>query len=258
MSLADSISNREVALLASLRELQDGIDDATGKGTATENLIEEVLLAPYFPTGFACCKGSVIDGANPSVQSPAIDRVVYDQRNASPLLFKKEHSIFPIEAVAGVIENTMRLDATKLRRDVERARVVRDMRERMVDVPIPGSTTKIFRAPLKTIGCRVYLIGLPADPNWGIKTIGACLIDAQRDLNNHVHGLYVPGIAFFATNTEPPADGTHKVVVYGGNDRLFRCISAMRSAWDRWRSGEEMTSSVEHYLPSSRRWLDEL
>jgi hypothetical protein len=61
-------------------------------------------------------------GADPqSVQtSVEFDRVIFDTRASIPLVYDKNHSIFPTEVVAGMVEITMRLDARKLKADIER------------------------------------------------------------------------------------------------------------------------------------------
>ena len=86
MSLQDSIQSTEEALIE-LLDAKRGITDATGKGAATENLVERELLIPYLPIGFRCLKGAVVASGAPDQQSPAIDRVVYEPAVAPPLLF---------------------------------------------------------------------------------------------------------------------------------------------------------------------------
>ena len=120
MSLADSIKDTEDSLIKQLQAKRSGIDDRTGKGIATERVVEEYLLIPHLPPRFRVYKGAVVVAASPAKQSPAIDRVIYDQTAASPLLYDEVHSIFPLEAVCGLVEITMNLDATKLREDIER------------------------------------------------------------------------------------------------------------------------------------------
>ena len=112
MSINESIQRAEGVLRESLLEQQEGIDDRTGKGTSVEMLIEDRLIRPHLPPPFQCQKGSVVAAASPNAQSAAIDRVVYDPAIAPPLVYGVAHSIFPIEAVAGLVEITMRLNAT--------------------------------------------------------------------------------------------------------------------------------------------------
>ncbi len=60
MNLQKSFAERETGLSSKLREKQAAIDDPTGKGTATEYVVEEQLLRPFLPPGFDCGKGAVI------------------------------------------------------------------------------------------------------------------------------------------------------------------------------------------------------
>lgn len=120
MSLEESLKKAELALIASLGAKQAGIDDRTGKGSATESVVAEELLKPHLPPSLRCSKGAIVSADDPAVQSPAIDRVIHDPSLASPLIHSEAHSVFPIEAVLGLVEITMHLDATKLREDIER------------------------------------------------------------------------------------------------------------------------------------------
>ena len=104
MRLEESFANRESSLLYKLKELQAAIDDRTGKGSAAEVIIEELLIRPFLPPGFLCGKGAVICSTEPDLQSPAIDRVIFDTRVSMPLVYDKSHSIFPAEVVAGMVE----------------------------------------------------------------------------------------------------------------------------------------------------------
>lgn len=127
-SLEKSFESAEMALANTLESKRAAIDDATGKGAATELIVENLLLRPHLPAHFRCGKGAVIATSDPSVQSPAIDRVVYDISAAPPIPYDGAHSIFPIEAVAGLVEITMRLDGNKLREDIARMAPVKAMR----------------------------------------------------------------------------------------------------------------------------------
>jgi hypothetical protein len=227
-------------LLQNLKAYQAGIDDRTGKGLATERIVEELLLRPFLPLGFDCGKGSVVSADSPTEQSPAIDRVVFDKRAGAPLVYNPDHSVFPIETVAGTVEITMRLDATKLREDVERMRPVRAMRARRYVAPIPGSITRANQVRLADcVSPRSFIIGLPADPAWDARTIAQALRQVQLDVGTptHVHGLYVIGVGFFSTATvEPPAQPAYHVRGWTGPDRLFRFADDFRRAFDRWTS----------------------
>lgn len=72
MNLQKSFAERETGLSSKLREKQAAIDDPTGKGNATENVVEEQLLRPFLPPGFDCGKGAIISAEDPTIQSPAI------------------------------------------------------------------------------------------------------------------------------------------------------------------------------------------
>jgi hypothetical protein len=158
--------------------------------------VERELLIPFLPPGFECGKGSVVTAEAPGHQSGAIDRVVFDRSSSAPLLHDEAHSIFPIEAVAGLVEITMRLDGTKLREDIERMAPVKAMRTRRYLVPVAGSKTKVEPQDVDGISPRSFIIGLPADPNWDARAIAKSLWQAQTDLGEPtlVHGLLVIGV----------------------------------------------------------------
>jgi hypothetical protein len=137
MKIEESLKQRESSLLSKLLEKQAGIDDRTGKGLATEAVVESELLRSFLPSGFDCGKGSVVSADRPTEQSAAFDRVIFDRSAGMPLLYDQAHSIFPIEVVAGIVEITMHLDPTKLRTDIERmVHVKGDDR-----APLPGPNT---------------------------------------------------------------------------------------------------------------------
>ena len=181
VSLPDSIQRTEEALIK-LLEAKRGIADATGKGNATENLVERELLVPYLPIGFRCLKGAVVASGAPDEQSPAIDRVVYEPGVAPPLRYDEAHSVFPIESVAGVVEITMNLDADKLREDLHRIAPVRAMRRRRFLVPVPNTTTRVGRLEQETLSPRSFIVGLPADSAWKPETIAKALRERQLEL----------------------------------------------------------------------------
>lgn len=237
MSLAESLKETEEALVRLLNSKRSGIDDRTGKGNATERVIDEQLIVPHLPPGFRSCKGSVTQAANPGYQSPAIDRVIYDHSAASPLLYDESHSIFPIESVCGLVEITINLDATKLREDIERMAPVKAMNKRRYLVPLPNSTTKVYRVEQEALSPRSFIVGLPADSSWSPQTIAAALRRIQMDLggHTHVHGLYVIGIGFFQTcAVESKSEPMYRIGGFSGPDRLFRFTTAFRQAFDRW------------------------
>lgn len=172
MNLQKSFAERETGLSSKLREKQSAIDDPMGKGNATESVVEEQLLRPFRPRGFDCGKGAVISVEDPTIQSAAIDRIIFDRRASPPLVYDSSHSIFPIESVAGMVEITMRLDATKLRTDIERMVEVKGMKQRHYLVPKPGSRTKALRYTDKeSVSARSFIVGLPADQKWDPKLI---------------------------------------------------------------------------------------
>src|SRR5687768_3230227 len=109
MSLEQSFADQEAALLSQLKA-KHVISDATGKGAIAESIIEEMLLRPFLPPGFTSGKGAVISSTEPNIQSGAIDRVIFDTRATIPLSYHKDHSLYPIEGVAGMVEITMHLD----------------------------------------------------------------------------------------------------------------------------------------------------
>ena len=237
MSLADAIKDSEDSLIKLLHAKRSGIDDRTGKGSATERVVEEHLLTPHLPLGLRLCKGAVVEAANPHKQSSAIDRVIYDHSAASPLLYDEAHSIFPLEAVYGLVEITMNLDAAKLREDIERMISVKAMTKRRYLVPAPNSNTKVLRTEQDTLSPRSFVIGLPANPSWSPVTIATALRQIQMDLGppTHVHGLYVIGIGYFYTvPIESPSEPMYRIGGWAGPDRLFRFTTGLRLAFDRW------------------------
>lgn len=237
MTLRQSIERREKSIIEDLLSKKSGIDDRTGKGTATERVVQEKLLDPFLPMRFKCLKGSIVTPDALQKQSEAIDRVIYDLTSAPPLVHDEAHSVFSIEAVVGLVEITMSLDKTKLRKDIEHMAVVKAMRTRRYLAPVPGTTTKAERIKCDTLSPRSYVIGLPEDSNWSSKAIAQALRDIQRELGppTHVHGLYVLGIGFFVTvPVENEADQTYRIKMWSGPDRLFRFSDTLRQDLDRW------------------------
>lgn len=237
MSLEDSIHSTEDSLIQLLQAKRSGIDDRTGKGNATERVVEEHLLVPHLPPGFRVCKGAVVEASDPGKQSLAIDRVIYDHAAASPLLYDEAHSIFPLEAVCGLVEITINLDATKLREDIERMVSVKAMRRRRYLVPVPNSTTKVLRIEQDALSPRSFIVGLPADASWNPVTIASSLRQIQKDLGppTHVHGLYVIGVGYFYTvPIESSSEPMYRIGGWTGPDRLFRFTTGLRMAFDRW------------------------
>lgn len=237
MSIEDSILRKENALVSKLQEKQTAIDDRTGKGLATEAVIEQELLKPFLPPGFDCGKGAVVTAERPDQQSAAIDRVIFDKAAAPPLVHDESHSIFPIEIVCGLVEITMRLDATKLRTDIERMAPVKAMTTRRYLEPAPNTRTRVLEVERRALSPRSFVIGLPSDPNWDINTIAKNLRQIQIELGppTHIHGLYVLGVGFFYTvPIENEREPMYRVVGWTGPDRLFRFVDNFRQAFDRW------------------------
>jgi Domain of unknown function (DUF6602) len=192
MSLEVAIENRELTIISEIQAKQAAIDDKTGKGSATEQVIERGLIKPFLPPRFECVKGAVVTSIAPTQQSPAIDRVIFDKAAAPPLMYDPAHSIFAIESVCGLVEITMSLDTRKLREDIERMAPIKAMTTRRYLVPVPGTTTQVTSQEIEELSPRSYVIGLPADPKWSPETIAAALRQIQLDLglSTHVHGLY--------------------------------------------------------------------
>lgn len=239
MSIEESLHQREISLSSKLRERKLGFDDRTGKGTATERIIEEELIKPFLPPGFDCGKGAVVSGDSPTEQSPAIDRVVYDRAAGVPLVYDKDHSIFPIEIVAGVVEITLHLDATKLRTDIERILPVKGMTKRRFLKRLPDTRTRGLRITAEYISPRAFIVGLPENPQWNAKSIAEALRKIQMDLgqHTHVHGLYVIGIGFFSTiPVENEQEPMYRIQSWTGPDRGFRFADTFRQAFDSWKS----------------------
>jgi hypothetical protein len=238
MSIEESFVRKEISLINKLLEKKSGIDDRTGKGSATEAVIEAELIAPFLPLGFACGKGAVVTAERPDNQSPAIDRVIFDRSTSAPLLHDEQHSIFPIEAVAGLVEITVRLDATKLREDVERMAPVKGMKTRRYLVPLAGSKTKVVPIDQRDfLSPRSFIIGLPADEKWDARAIAKNLRQIQIELGppTHVHGLYVLGVGYFYTKAvEDSHEAMYRVGAWTGPERLFRFAASFRGAFDRW------------------------
>jgi len=238
MSIKESVIRKEASLISKLQEMQSGIDDRTGKGSATESIIEVELITPFLPLGFECQKGSVVTAEQPDNQSPAIDRVVFDRSTSVALLQEAAHSVFPIEAVAGLVEITMHLDATKLRDDIEKMAPVKAMKTRRYLAPQPGSNTKTVAVDkCNCVSPRSFIIGLPADENWSPDTIAKRLQKIQTDIGppTLVHGLYVLGVGYFYTNfVENNTNAKYQVGSWTSADRLFRFIASFRTSFDRW------------------------
>lgn len=238
MSVQESFIHKEASLISSLLEKKSGIDDRTGKGVATEKIVQGELLAPFLPLGFECGKGSVVSAEAPDNQSAAIDRVVFDKSSSMPLLYDEAHSIFPIEAVAGLVEITMCLDATKLREDIVRMAPVKAMRTRRYLVPLPGSATKVVPVDqCDSLSPLSFIVALPADASWNAKTIARNLREIQIELGSptHVHGLYVLGVGYFYTKAiEDSSETAYNVGAWTGPERLLRFAASFRSAFDRW------------------------
>jgi hypothetical protein len=235
MSLQAYIKMAEDAVITALAAKREGIDDRTGKGTATERIVERDLLLPYLPDGFSCRKGAVVTTADPDNQSPAIDRIVYTPAAAPPLVAEEAHSIFPIESVAGLVEITMYLDAGKLGEDLRRMAPVKAMRTRRYFVPVPNTKTGMERREVPTISPRSFVIGAPADPGWNPATIANALRQGEVELDTHLHGLYVLGVGYFETiPVEAPTDPPYRIKGWTGPDRLFRFANSFRQAFQRW------------------------
>lgn len=238
MSVRESFIHKENSLISSLMEKSAGIDDRTGKGAATESIVQNELLMPFLPLGFECGKGSVVSADAPDRQSSAIDRVIFDRSSSMPLLHDEAHSIFPIEAVAGLVEITMRLDATKLREDIVRMAPVKALRTRRYLAPLPGTVTKAVPVDQRDfLSPRSFIVALPAYKNWNAKTIATSLHEIQSDLGppTHVHGLYVLGVGYFWTKPiEDVSETPYKIGAWTGPERLLRFAASFRGAFDRW------------------------
>lgn len=237
MNLNDSVAKREESIIRALESKQAAIDNRTGKGSAMETVVEHELLSPYFPPGFDCVKGSVLDGSASGTQSAAIDRVILDRRVAPPLVYDDAHSIIPIEIVAGIVEITMYLDRTKLAADVAQMLPVRAMKNRRYLVSAKNSQTKMVPVETEITSPRCFVIGLPADPNWDPQTVARALLEIQHDLGAQalVHGLYVLGIGFFETvPTTKDGQPSRKIRAWLGSDRMFRFADTLRISLDRW------------------------
>jgi hypothetical protein len=262
MSLEESFAYRESSLLNKLKELQSAIDDRTGKGSAAEDIIEELLLRPFLPPGFLCGKGAVICSTKPDVQSSAIDRVIFDTRVSIPLVYDKNHSIFPAEVVAGMVEITMHLDARKLKTDIERMAPVKGMTERRYLVPQKGSKTKVIAHRTEGgVSPRSFIIGLPSDPNWDVVTIAKALREIQMKLGppTHVHGLYVIGVGFFFTKpVEDKSEPMFRIAGWTGPERIFRFADEFRRAFDRWNGiFRGISVDLRGYVPGEPKILAE-
>jgi hypothetical protein len=234
MDLLSSFGHREEKLLAGLREHQSAFDDPNGKGESTESLVEEALIRPYLPPEFECGKGTVVQRLDR--QSPAIDRVIWTRAYCPPLVHAKGHSIFPVECVAGGVEITMSLNATKLRTDMERLAAMRAMRRIRLWESIPESRTAVrFLDGERDIGCRAFIIGYPSDPTWRPLTIAETFLRLQQEFKTLIMGLYVLGIGYFETTPPAPEDKRRiRIKAYEGDDRLFRFGSSLRWSMEGW------------------------
>lgn len=254
MSLAISVQESENAVAAVLRAKQAGISDATGKGAATEAIIEE-LIAPFLPPPFKARKGAVVEASAPDKQSGAIDRVIYDPTAAPALVDDDGHTVFPIEAVAGMLQITMHLDATKLRSDLALMQPVKAMRTRRYLAPVANRSTMVV--PFSKDDClspRCFVVGMAADPKWRPETIASALRQIQLELGPpaHVHGLYVIGIGYFETEPSERGNPTYRIQCWPAADRLFRFTSGFRQAFDRWpKLLDGWTTDLARYIPQS-------
>ena len=252
MNLAEAVRLQEGSLQSRLRTMQAGVDDATGKGSAAEDLVEQLLLRPFMPLGFGLGKGAVVCSTNPTEQSGAIDRVI-SCTDSVPLLFAPAHSIYPIEAVAGAVEVTLCLNARKLRTDIERIARVQQMRSRRYMAPVKGSMVRIQAVTVDALSPRGLIIGLPEDPTWKAESIAHALRTIQVELGwpVHIHALYVVGIGCFETlAVDEEAHGRHRIQAICGPQGLHRFTGAVRKSLDRWEpmpSG--WTADLSPYLP---------
>lgn len=261
MNLDEAFSSSEQALIHRLGELQSGVSDATGKGLATEGLIEERLLRPYLRPGMECVKGEVAYLESDTVKtSPPIDRIVYSANVCSPLIFEPTHSVIPVECLVGVVEITMRLDARKLAMDVEHTRRARDLRNRHYYVSVPATQTRVLQVVSQgEMGCRAFIVGLPADPQWSPQTIADAFLRVQSENGGTlVHGLYVLGIGFFETVTQEPGTTDHASVrAWLGPDRLFRFVTSFRMSLDRWpHLSEGLSADLSYYVRGGSQHFD--
>ena len=261
MRLLNYARETELALISHLNASSSGIHDPTGKGIDTEEVVERELIQPYLPPPFKTTKGAVSEAGIPAKQSGAIDRVIFNPADAPPLIYRKSHSIYPIEAVAGLVQITMNLDATKLREDIQLMAPVKAMRTRRFTEPVPGSTTKVFRQIGEGfLSPRSFVIGLPADPNWRPKTIAEALRRIQLDVGGqtHVHGLYVVGIGLFETIAIEKDEAPYRIRGWLGEDRLFRFADAFRGAFDTWKwRKRNWFADLSNYLPGEAEVLAE-
>lgn len=251
MDLARSIEAREQSLISLLSSKREGIDDATGKGNSTELLVEAELIRPYLPPGFHCTKGAVVCADEPSHQSPAIDRLIYDSARGAPLVLDPAHSILPIEITCAAIEITMRIDQRKLGQDLERMAAVREMRFHRYLQAVPGTRTGTNPVRVKKMGVRTFSIGLPQDFAWSPRQIAQQIHEAQAtNPNMVVHGVYVLGLGFFEPeHWEPDAQRSREVRAWTGPDRLFRFISTFSISLNRWpKASPESVPQIEAYL----------
>ena len=118
-SLSESLAHVEEAIISDLRAKQDTITHRTGKGSETEAIVEKRLLRPYLSGALQLGKGSVVSAEEPTSQSPEIDRLIYDPDSAPPFCLGEHHSIFPIEAICGMVQVTLKLDRYKLKKDIK-------------------------------------------------------------------------------------------------------------------------------------------
>lgn len=260
MNLEESIAHSENALVSRLRSAQSGIDDRTGKGSAAEEIVEEVLIEPYLLPGFACTKGAVVQGTDPSKQSPAIDRIIYDGRVGAPLVLHKPHSVLPYEIVLGALEITMHLDSRKLRSDMEKIAVIRKMNTRSYIQSVAGSATQVEGIrETDGVGVRSFVVGLPSDDAWRPETIAESFFQIQKELGVHIHVLYVLGIGLFRRLTaERGQPDPCRVDMWTSSDRMFRFANEFYLSQSRWRQLPPGRSVYygQYLLGEPRAWED--
>lgn len=235
MSLDSGILKAEESIIKSLESAQQHIDDRTGKGVQTEEVVTECLIKPFLPPRFAFGKGSVVTPKFPDKQSAAIDRIIYDIEAGPSLYHSKDHSIFPIEVVAGLIEITMSLDRTKLKKDIKRMAPIKGLTKRRYLVPDASHPNKAHIIERDGLMPRSFIIGLPRNGNWKANTIANNFGDLQLEQSTHVHGLYVLGIGYFERmHIDPDQDLFYSIRVWEGSDRYFRFTNGLRTSFDRW------------------------
>jgi hypothetical protein len=119
-------------MLIDFDEIQSQIAHAGERGGQREQTLRD-FLSKYLPKKYSVGTGQVIDKYGNI--SPQCDVVVYDAFNCPLILIEEGYQLFPVEAVAGVIEVKSILNATEIQDAVGKILKIKQLNR---EVPIAG------------------------------------------------------------------------------------------------------------------------